>query len=63
VYVLCKTKRCFFEETINNRYIKFILTELLGELEEEEEEEEEEEGGGGGGGKEEEGRGKGEEEK
>jgi len=27
----------FFEEAINNRYIKFILTELLGELEEEEE--------------------------
>jgi hypothetical protein len=25
----------FFEETINNRYIKFILTELLGELEKE----------------------------
>jgi len=26
----------FFEETINKRYIQFILTELLGELEKEE---------------------------
>ena len=31
----------FLEETFSNGYIKFILTELLGELEEEEEEEEE----------------------